>query len=211
MPNALKNCPKSNKSPNLVTLVTCVITRRAICDDKGEKNRLVMDKKKRLFTSVTRLPECVFNIWPFTAMKTCPKSIQIVPKWVKNFVKNQINLKYIAKDFEIFATVVEFRQIWSYCFLPSMTLSEIWCFDIWKVREKGLRLEHFESRGWKIGSVTRWLDYLYNIWPFATMNICLKNHKNCLVLNKYSQNCESLLISLRWPNLPNLVTLIIYE
>ena len=28
-----------------------------------------------------------------------PKNIQIVPKWVENFVQNQINLKYIAKDF----------------------------------------------------------------------------------------------------------------
>ena len=34
------------------------------------------------------------------------KSVQIVPKWVKIFAQNQINLKYIAK-------VVEFRQIWS--------------------------------------------------------------------------------------------------
>ena len=22
-------------------------------------------------------------------------------------------------------------------------------------------------------SVTRWLDYLFNIWPFTTMNVCL--------------------------------------
>ena len=28
-----------------------------------------------------------------------PKSIQIVPKWVVNFAQNQINLKFIAKDF----------------------------------------------------------------------------------------------------------------
>ena len=27
-----------------------------------------------------------------------PNSIQIVPKWVENFVQNQINLKYITKD-----------------------------------------------------------------------------------------------------------------
>ena len=28
-----------------------------------------------------------------------PKSKQIVPKWVENFAQNQINFKYIAKDF----------------------------------------------------------------------------------------------------------------
>ena len=43
-----------------------------------------------------------------------PKSILIVPKWVKNFAQNQINLKYIAIDFYTFAKVVEFRQIWSH-------------------------------------------------------------------------------------------------
>ena len=40
-------------------------------------------------------------------MKNLPKSIQIVPKWVKNFDQNLIILKLIAK-------VVEFRQIWSH-------------------------------------------------------------------------------------------------
>ena len=46
-------------------------------------------------------PDCVFNIWPFsTAMKNLAKSIQIVPKWDKNFAQNQINHKYIAKDFK---------------------------------------------------------------------------------------------------------------
>ena len=28
-----------------------------------------------------------------------PKSIQIVPKWYENFAQNQMNIKYIAKDF----------------------------------------------------------------------------------------------------------------
>ena len=28
-----------------------------------------------------------------------PKSIQIVQKWAENFGQNQIDLKYIAKDF----------------------------------------------------------------------------------------------------------------
>ena len=27
------------------------------------------------------------------------ESIQIVPKWAENFAQNQINFKYIAKDF----------------------------------------------------------------------------------------------------------------
>ena len=41
-----------------------------------------------------RRPDCVFNIWPFSPMKICPKSIQIVPKifkyWSKwwNFAKS---------------------------------------------------------------------------------------------------------------------------
>ena len=32
-------------------------------------------------------------------MKMCPLEFKIVQKWVKNFAQNQINLKYIAKDF----------------------------------------------------------------------------------------------------------------
>ena len=43
-----------------------------------------------------------------------PNSIQIVPKWVENFAQDQINLKYIAKDFKLFAKVLEFRKIWSH-------------------------------------------------------------------------------------------------
>ena len=41
-------------------------------------------------------------------------SIQIVPKWIENFAQNQINLKYIPKDFQLFAKMVEFCQIWSH-------------------------------------------------------------------------------------------------
>ena len=44
-----------------------------------------------------------------------PNSIQIVPKWVENFAQNQINLKYIAKDFQL-----ECRQIWSHWYLPTL-------------------------------------------------------------------------------------------
>ena len=40
--------------------------------------------------------------------------MQIVSKWVENFVQNKINAKYIDNDFKIFAIEVEFRQIWSH-------------------------------------------------------------------------------------------------
>ena len=50
--------------------------------------------------SVTRWTDCVFSIWPFTENENVPKSLQIVPKWVKNFAQNEINLKYIAKNFK---------------------------------------------------------------------------------------------------------------
>ena len=49
----------------------------------------------RMMLSVTRWPYCVFNIWPFFSKENLPKSIQIAP----NFAQNQMNLKYIAKDF----------------------------------------------------------------------------------------------------------------
>ena len=53
--------------------------------------------------------QIVFSIFGHLQQSNLPKSIQIVPKWVKNFPQNQINLNYIAKDFEIFAKVC--RQI----------------------------------------------------------------------------------------------------
>ena len=45
--------------------------------------------------SVTRLCFQFLAIYS----KYFPKSIQIVPKYVENFAQNQINLRYIAKDF----------------------------------------------------------------------------------------------------------------
>ena len=43
-----------------------------------------------------------------------PNSTQIMPKWVVNFAQKQIDLENVAKDFELFAKVVEFRQISSH-------------------------------------------------------------------------------------------------
>ena len=63
--------------------------------------------------SVTRWTNCAFNICPFSAMKMCPIAYKLC-QWVENFAQNQINLKYIATDFKLFAKVVEFRQIWSH-------------------------------------------------------------------------------------------------
>ena len=45
--------------------------------------------------------------------KNLPKIIQIVLKGVKNFAKTN-KPYYVAKDGEMFAKGVEFRQIWSH-------------------------------------------------------------------------------------------------
>ena len=43
--------------------------------------------------------QIVFSIFCIYNNENLSKSIQIVPKWGKNFAQNQINLKYIANDF----------------------------------------------------------------------------------------------------------------
>ena len=58
--------------------------------------------------------QIVFSIFGHFQHWNLPKSIQNVQTRVKNFAQNQLNLQYIAKDFYIFAKVVEFRQIWSH-------------------------------------------------------------------------------------------------
>ena len=63
-------------------------------------------------SSVTRL---FFEDLAIYNKENLPKRIQIVPKWVHNFAKYQINLKDIAKDFKLFAKVAKFCQIWSRC------------------------------------------------------------------------------------------------
>ena len=52
---------------------------------------------KIIAISFPRWPDCVFNIWPFIAMKILPKSILFVSMRVKNFAQIQIYPKYIAK------------------------------------------------------------------------------------------------------------------
>ena len=61
-----------------------------------------------------QMTKLYFQYLAIFSNENVPNSIQIVPKWVENFGQNQINLKYIAKDFKLFAKVVEFRQIWSH-------------------------------------------------------------------------------------------------
>ena len=58
--------------------------------------------------------QIVFSIFGHLQQWNLPESIQIVTTRVKNFAQTQINLKYIAKYFYIFAKAVEFRQIWSH-------------------------------------------------------------------------------------------------
>ena len=53
--------------------------------------------------------QIVFSRFVYLHQWKFAQNIHIVPKWVKNFAQNQINLKFIAKYFYKFAWVVEFR------------------------------------------------------------------------------------------------------
>ena len=59
--------------------------------------------------SVTRWPDCVFNIWPFTAAKICPKAFKL-SKVSWKLCPNQINLKYIAKVVEYTGDGLHYKQ-----------------------------------------------------------------------------------------------------
>ena len=75
LPKALKSCLKSNKLPNLVTLVGCCCRNNA--EKKSSPQYLTFhkrnNKKEGSFpSSVTRWLEYLLKIWPFATMKICP-------------------------------------------------------------------------------------------------------------------------------------------
>ena len=76
--------------------------------------------------SVTRWLDCLFNIWPFTAMKISPIAFfgQNMLKIVA-ILKN--NIKIIAKYFENIANLAKFRQISSHwlSFKPSQAIVRV--------------------------------------------------------------------------------------
>ena len=47
-------------------------------------------------------------------------------------------------------------------------------------------------------SVTRWLDYLFNIWPFRTMKICPNNNNICQ--SRLTILPRSKYLLQKWPN-----------
>ena len=66
-------------------------------------------------------------------------------------------------------------------------------------------------------SVTRWADYLFNIWQFYTENLPISvkiakiGSKFCQTLNKSSKKSKAFNILLKGEISPNLVTLILRE
>ena len=46
-----------------------------------------------------KMTKLCFQYLAIFSNENTPNITQIVPKWVENFAQNQINLKYIAKDF----------------------------------------------------------------------------------------------------------------
>ena len=116
----------SNKSSHLVTLLgrynrhstisTCNASKQAWTDSikiraefkiliwRVNRCRSLRDfSRQNEDCSVTRWPDCAFNIWPFTKMKIWPKTYKLCQSGFKDFAQNKIDLKYIAKDFYIFA------------------------------------------------------------------------------------------------------------
>ena len=66
-----------------------------------------------------------------------------------------------------------------------------------------------------VDSVTRWLDYFFNFWPFTTMKVChfdemfveVGRLQFCQILNKPSKDCQKVLKFCQSGEIsPNLVT-----
>ena len=70
-------------------------------DDSGQYSELkcLFVLEKTVGGCLYQCDQIVFSIFGHFQQWNLPKSIQIVPKWVENFAQDQINLKYIAKDF----------------------------------------------------------------------------------------------------------------
>ena len=108
--------------------------------------------KRRWLSQVQcdQMNKLYFQYLAIFSNENVPNSIQIVAKWVVNFTQKQINLKYIAKDFQLIATVVEFRQIWSHCSGP------------W--------LDDFTQSWWCLSMLSK-MVYNFNLWPFSDLSI----------------------------------------
>ena len=99
-----------------------------------------------------------FQYLAICSNENLPKSVQIVPKWVKTFAQSQINLKNVAKDFNFFAKVVEFHQIWSR-------------FPFTMTESHGLVAKCWHSCSW-------WLEIVSsNAGNRYWMQCCSKRHK----------------------------------
>ena len=74
--------------------------------------------------SVTRRPDCVFNIWPFSTIKICPKAYKLYQNELKTFPKTKQTLKYC----QTFLKIGQGGGI-----LPNLVilvvaqLTELWC------------------------------------------------------------------------------------
>ena len=71
-----------------------------------------MNKSQGIHHSVW--PDCLFNIWPFIAMKKCPAASKIYQRKIKTFLKNSKTLKFVSNS-QFFSKVAKFCQIWSRC------------------------------------------------------------------------------------------------
>ena len=72
-------------------------------DLKGELNLCSLDPQKLYYfnmNSVTRRPDCVFNIWPFSAMKICPKAYKLYQSELKTLPKTKKTLNMLSNIFK---------------------------------------------------------------------------------------------------------------
>ena len=79
--------------------------------------------KRRASNSVTRWL-AYFSTFGLCINENLPNGIQSLPKLVQDFPKKKINPQKFAQDFEDFAKIAKFRQIWSHCW---QLVTRFWC------------------------------------------------------------------------------------
>ena len=103
----------------------------------------------------------LFNLLPFYNNDNLPSSIKM-QKWVQKLPNNRTKHPKLPKDFLNFAKVAKFRQIWSHCHRETLILSLY----------SQINLVFLSTRLCSVAaSVTNWLDYFFNLWPFTAQKI----------------------------------------
>ena len=115
------------------------------------------EKVQKTLIQCDQMAWLFFNIWPVTSMKISPMAYKFCPSRSKIFTNSKINHQKNAQDFEDFAKMAKFRQIWSRCSNSKYVLRQLQFHNRDQYYKTDFALTQFTARFWCIIWGTRFL------------------------------------------------------